>query len=57
MAWFSRLTALFVRERLAKDLEDELQFHLSMREQWNVDQGMKRDDARRDAREIGRAHV
>ena len=50
MAWFSRLTALFVRERLAKDLEDELQFHLSMREQWNVDQGMKRDDARRDAR-------
>ena len=50
MAWISRLRALLGREKLAKGLEEELQFHLSMREQWNVDHGMPQAEARRDAR-------
>ena len=50
MAWISRFRALLGQERLSKELEEELEFHLSMREQWNVEQGMKHGDARRDAR-------
>ena len=50
MAWISRFRALLAREKLSKELEEELEFHLSMREQWNLDQGMKHGDARRDAR-------
>jgi predicted permease len=50
MAWISRFRALLGREKLSKELEEELEFHLSMREQWNLDQGMKHGDARRDAR-------
>ena len=50
MAWFSRIKALFRRERLGRDHDDEMQFHLAMREQWNVNEGMERDEARRDAR-------
>ena len=50
MAWISRFRALFGREKLSKELEEELEFHLSMREQLNVEQGMKCGDARRDAR-------
>jgi predicted permease len=52
MAWISRTRALFKRERLAKDLDEELEFHLSMREQWNVDRGMARGEARREARRV-----
>ncbi|WP_158823514.1 ABC transporter permease [Granulicella sp. S156] len=50
MAWISRLRALLGRDKLAKGLEEELEFHLSMREQWNVDHGMPQAEARRDAR-------
>ena len=50
MAWISRLRALLGRDKLAKGLEEELEFHLSMREQWNVDHGMPQVEARRDAR-------
>ena len=50
MAWLSRLRALFGGERLTAEHEEELQFHLSMREQWNVKQGMAPEHARRDAR-------
>jgi predicted permease len=51
MAWISRLRALFRREELAQDLEEELEFHLSMREQWNsAEQGMPPAEARREAR-------
>lgn len=50
MAWISRIRALFGREKLAKDLEEELEFHLSMREQLNVDEGMPKTEARSDAR-------
>ncbi len=50
MAWIPRIRALFKREKLTKELEEELEFHLSMREQWNVEQGMPPGQARRDAR-------
>ncbi len=40
MAWIRRLRALFRKEELDRDFEEELQFHLSMREQRNVEQGM-----------------
>jgi predicted permease len=51
MAWISRLRALFRREKLAQDLDEELEFHLSMREQWNSsEQGLPPAEARREAR-------
>jgi predicted permease len=50
MAWISRIRALFGREKLAREQEEELAFHLSMREQLNVEQGMTQAEARRDAR-------
>ena len=50
MAWIPRIRGLFRREKLAKELEEELEFHLSMREQWNLDQGMAPGRARREAR-------
>ncbi|MDX6462506.1 MAG: hypothetical protein QOE55_6203, partial [Acidobacteriaceae bacterium] len=50
MAWISRLRALFRRDKLALELDEELAFHLSMREQWNVEQGMPRAEAHHDAR-------
>ena len=42
MAWISRIRALFRRDKLTRELDEELTFHLSMREQWNVDHGMPR---------------
>jgi predicted permease len=50
MAWLSRMRAYFAREKLAREHEEELQFHLSMREQLNVEEGMPELEARRDAR-------
>src|SRR5882757_1989407 len=50
MAWLSRLRALFRRNKLTREFDEELAFHLSMREQWSVEQGMPRPEARRDAR-------
>ncbi len=50
MAWISRLRALFRRDKLARELDEELAFHLSMREQWNVEQGMPHAEAHCDAR-------
>ncbi len=51
MAWISRLCALFRKDKLTRDLDEELTFHLSMREQWNVEQGMPRGEAHRDAQQ------
>jgi hypothetical protein len=39
MAWTSRLRALLRRKKLAQELDGELEFHLSMRQQWNADRG------------------
>jgi putative ABC transport system permease protein len=50
MAWMSRLRALFRKEKLTREYDEELSFHLSMREQLNVDEGMAPVEARRDAR-------
>jgi predicted permease len=50
MAWISRIRALFKRKKLAREQDEELEFHLSMREQLNVDHGMTLEEARRDAR-------
>ena len=50
MAWIARLRGLFGRDKLAKEQDEELEFHLSMREKWNVEQGLAGEEARRDAR-------
>jgi predicted permease len=50
MGWLSRMRAYFGREKLASEHEEELQFHLSMREQLNVEEGMPQAEARRAAR-------
>ena len=50
MAWIRRLRALFRKEELDRDFEEELQFHLSMRERRNVEQGMPHAEARHSAR-------
>ena len=50
MGWMRRAKALFAGKKLAKELEDEVQFHLSMREERNVEEGMPVAEARRDAR-------
>src|ERR1700744_4844755 len=50
MARMSRLRALFRKEKLTREYDEELSFHLSMREQLNVDEGMAPGEARRDAR-------
>ncbi len=50
MAWLSRWRGFLRREKLAREHEEELRFHLSMREQLNVQQGMAPGEARRNAR-------
>ena len=45
MGWISRW-----RTRRNDELNEELEFHLAMREQWNMDRGMPGDAARRNAR-------
>jgi putative ABC transport system permease protein len=50
MAWISRIRGLFGRKKLENDLKEELDFHLSMREQLNVEQGMPHAEAHREAR-------
>jgi len=50
MAWISRLCTLFRRDKLTRELDEELAFHLAMREKMNVDEGMPHTEARRDAR-------
>jgi len=50
MAWFTRLRSLFRKQKLSRELDEELSFHLAMREQWNADRGMPPATARREAR-------
>jgi predicted permease len=50
MARFSRLRALFKMKKLAREQDEELEFHLAMREQWNVERGLASEEAKRDAR-------
>ena len=46
----SRLRALFRRDRLERELDDEVRFHLEMQADDNVRAGMDADEARRAAR-------
>ncbi len=50
MGWMGRIRAFMRRDQVTEDIDEELDFHLAMREQWNVEQGMPRREARRDAR-------
>jgi hypothetical protein len=50
-----RIKALFRRRQLDRDLNDELQFHLAMREQNLIEQGMPANEARYAARPQQRA--
>ncbi len=50
MGWFSRWRSRWSSDRKNDELNEELQFHLAMREQWNMDHGLHRESARRDAR-------
>lgn len=50
MGMFSRWRSLQSNKRRNDELNEELQFHLAMREEWNVDRGMEGDAARRNAR-------
>jgi len=49
MAVFRRLTNLFRRARVDRDIADELQSHIDLRIEANVAAGMSPDEARRDA--------
>lgn len=49
MSLFRRIGNLFRRDRLAKEIDDEVQAHLAMRADDNVARGMSAEDARRDA--------
>ena len=51
MAWFRRLHSLFGREKLEREHEEELSFHLAMREKLLVEEGMTLTEARREARQ------
>jgi predicted permease len=51
MGWIRRVRGLFQRTTLTEDHRDELEFHLEMREQLNVVQGMPAEEARRNARQ------
>jgi predicted permease len=50
VSWFSRLSNLFRRDELSKDLDEELQFHLDARARENVNAGMTAEAARNDSR-------
>ncbi len=50
MGWSRRIRSLFRREAHQRELDEELNFHLSMREQHNRALGLPDDEARRQAR-------
>jgi len=50
MGWLRKTRALFHRDKLDADIEEELNFHLAMRVELNAAQGMTCDEGRADAR-------
>lgn len=50
MSYWMRVKALFKRKQLDRDLEDELAFHLAMREAKNRERGIEGEEARYAAR-------
>ena len=49
MKWIRRLRGLLHRDKLSAEWEEELRFHLDMREEWNARSGMVQEQAHRDA--------
>jgi predicted permease len=49
VSWFSRLSNLFRRDELSRELEEELQFHLDARARDNLNAGMNAEASRQDA--------
>src|SRR5260370_15115293 len=49
MSWLSRLANVFHTNRLDRDLDDELQFHIETRTEDLIATGMSRAEARRQA--------
>ena len=49
MGWMHRVSALFRQKHLSADLDEELEFHLAMREQLSAQEGMPHEEARSDA--------
>lgn len=50
MSLWSRMRECFSGRARKDELAEELEFHLAMREQWNMDHGMAQGEARRNAR-------
>ena len=50
MGWIRRMRELWFRDEREREFDEELRFHLAMREQRNLDAGMTPSDARRTAR-------
>ena len=50
MGWIRRTRAFFSRHKLSQEWQEEMDFHLSMREQLNREQGMPSQEAQRNAR-------
>jgi hypothetical protein len=50
MGWIRRVRELRFRDEREREFDEELRFHLAMREQRNLDEGMTPGDARRRAR-------
>lgn len=50
MGMFRRIRSLFRGEAVSRELDEEMDFHLKMREQRNIEEGMKPAEARRRAR-------
>jgi putative ABC transport system permease protein len=49
MSFFTRIAALFSKDKLERELDDELRSHLEMRAADNEDRGMSAEEARADA--------
>src|SRR2546425_67518 len=50
MSWLSRFANVFRRDRLDRDLEDEIQFHVAARTEEFTRRGMSPQQAEREAR-------
>ena len=49
MGWMNRLSNMFRRDEMGKELDEELQFHLEARRRDNLNAGMNEEAARHDA--------
>src|SRR5262245_26269228 len=47
---YSRLYGLLRKNRIEREMEDEMRFHLLMRARENIERGMRPDEAEREAR-------